>query len=300
VGSTVNGCGAYNSDMDLCCYIPGQNSGNRQYAIRALRRIQKSFFRKTKFMKHCQLIQAKVPILRIEMAGEFEGLDIDLNVNNCAGIYNSYLLHYYARVDDRCPTLCLLVKNWAKINGVADAMSGFLNSYSLILLCIHFLQAVVKPAILPNLQHVFPDLFSGQRALDYCLLFQDLNMIYPDPRNNKSTVGELLIAFFDYYAKFDFDNYAISVARGTHFPRSELEESSQRYKIFVEEPYDFRNTARCVTHDWNYDLIRETFRSARQLFLGKKKPDLRNLGITELYSRPAKEVTPTIQNGFVG
>lgn len=81
----------------------------------------------------------------------------------------------FFRVDDRFPALCLLIKHWAKRNSISDAMSGMLNSYSLILLVIHFLQVAIKPAILPNLQDCFPELFSDFRPLSQCALFQELD-----------------------------------------------------------------------------------------------------------------------------
>lgn len=120
--------------------------------------------------------------------GNYKSLEVDLNINNLAGVYNSYLLHYYSRlktiffqlyfflrIDDRFPALCLLIKHWAKRNGIAEAMSGTLNSYSLILLVIHFLQVAIKPTILPNLQDCFPELFRDTRPLDECALFQELD-----------------------------------------------------------------------------------------------------------------------------
>lgn len=125
--------------------------------------------------------------------GNYRNLEVDLNVNNFAGIYNSYLLHYYSRleitkftkiinsfrIDDRFPALCLLVKHWAKRNKIGDAMNGFLNSYSIILLVIHFLQVAITPAILPNLQALYPELFHEKRPLNECALFQTLPVRYP-------------------------------------------------------------------------------------------------------------------------
>ncbi|KAI6203356.1 hypothetical protein M3Y94_00546800 [Aphelenchoides besseyi] len=281
VGSTVNGCGSYDSDMDLCCVVSGYiHDGNlRSFGIRTLRKIRKHLFQSydQEIMNKCEFIQAKVPILRIEFKDRFNTLQVDLNINNEAGIRNSHLLHYYSRVDDRFPALCLLIKHWAKEHGIADAAIGFLNSYSLILLCLHYLQAVVSPPILPNLQTLFPEQFSDFVELNSTSLFLDLERRYPDPKLNTMSVGELLIGMFDYYSKFDFDNWAISVRKGRTFKRCELCSSTDRFCMFIEEPYDLNNTARCVTDRENFDVIMETFRSARRHFLGKKKPDLRSI-----------------------
>jgi DNA polymerase sigma len=46
-----------------------------------------------------ELIPAKVPILKLAVKepNKTDILEIDINCNNVAGIYNSHLLHYYAR-----------------------------------------------------------------------------------------------------------------------------------------------------------------------------------------------------------
>uniref|UniRef100_A0A0R3RVM5 PAP-associated domain-containing protein n=1 Tax=Elaeophora elaphi TaxID=1147741 RepID=A0A0R3RVM5_9BILA len=271
VGSTVNGCGSYNSDMDLCICQPYKNhsfEASRSYSIHVLRKLHKKFITNWRQMfKTCQYIPAKVPIIKLEMAAPYEELEIDINCNNVAGIYNSHLLHYYSRVDDRFPALCLLVKHWAINAGINNAMMGTLNSYSLILMVLHFLQCGTFPPVLPNLQFLYPSLFNATCSLDSLELFRDLPYPLPPRELNSETVGELLIAFFDYYARFDFKNRAISIRNGCVYGRDLLADSTMRFKIFIEEPYDQKNTARCVTSIENLQLIREAFTSARNAFL---------------------------------
>ncbi|VDM45763.1 unnamed protein product [Toxocara canis] len=271
VGSTVNGCGAYNSDMDLCLCLPDSVYGydtDRDYGVRVLKKVFRVLAYHSKgLVRQCHCIPAKVPILKLEMGNEYSELEIDINCNNVAGIYNSHLLHYYARIDDRFPALCLLVKHWAINAGINDAMSGTFNSYSLILMVLHFLQCATMPPVLPNLQQLHPDIFNGCCGLENLELFRSLPPL-PARELNRSTVGELLIAFFDYYAKFDFANKAISVHRGCVFDRSDLAISTRRFKVFIEEPFDHQNTARCVTRLENLRLIKRAFISARNAFLG--------------------------------
>ncbi|VDK46090.1 unnamed protein product [Anisakis simplex] len=265
VGSTVNGCGAYNSDMDLCLCLPHPALGydtDRQYAIP---------------------YHLSVPILKLEMGGPYSELEIDINCNNVAGIYNSHLLHYYSRIDDCFPALCLVVKHWAIIANINDAMSGTLNR--LVLPFNDFAAIVVNmcctmPPVLPNLQELNPDIFNAPRGVEQLELFRDVPQLPQRPLNHAS-VGELLIAFFDYYSKFDFDTKAISVARGCVFDRSELAAETKRYKIFIEEPFDHQNTARCVTRVERLRAIKTAFISARNAFLGPTSgpPKLANIGV---------------------
>lgn len=43
-----------------------------------------------------QLIEAKIPILRITFNAPFDDITVDLNANNPVGIKNTHLLYYYA------------------------------------------------------------------------------------------------------------------------------------------------------------------------------------------------------------
>jgi hypothetical protein len=44
--------------------------------------------------------------------------------------------------------------------------------------------------------------------------------------------------------------------------------SSARFRLYIEEPFDFQNTARCVTGEEEWRSIREAFGRARNAFLG--------------------------------
>ncbi|VDN01447.1 unnamed protein product [Thelazia callipaeda] len=270
VGSTVNGCGSYNSDMDLCLCQPQANPAvnAHSFAIGVLKKLYKKFVMNWREMfKRCNYIPAKVPIIKLEMAAPYEELEIDINCNNIAGIYNSHLLHYYSRIDDRFPAICLLVKHWAINAGINNPMTGTLNSYSLILMVLHFLQCGSLPPVLPNLQFLYPNLFNATCSVDDLELFRELPYPLPTREINTETVGELLLAFFDYYARFDFKNKAISIRNGCIYSRTNLPGNTVRFKIFIEEPYDQKNTARCVTSIDNLNLIRKAFIAARDAFL---------------------------------
>ncbi|EPB70247.1 PAP/25A associated domain protein [Ancylostoma ceylanicum] len=256
VGSTVNGCGSYNSDMDLCLCIPmgSENvySSERMAAVKILRRLNTIIKGKPslrKIVRKSEVIPAKVPIIKMALHPPYEELDLDININNTAGIYNSHLIHYYSLLDSRFPAICLLVKHWAITNGIGDAASGSFNSYSLILLVLHYFQCGVQPAVLPNLQHVYPEVFGCTPPLE-----RPLNM---------QTVGELLVGFFHYYATFDFENMAISMRNACVFSRTELKPDTFLFRVFIEEPFDRNNTARCVTKSYVMDRIERAFRQAR-------------------------------------
>jgi DNA polymerase sigma len=121
-----------------------------------------------------RLIRARVPILRFFMNADLvtPPLQVDINVNNVVTIYNTHLLWYYsmckccewcARImiicmhadDPRVRPFVQCVKSWARAHGVADSLHARLSSYSLVLMCINYLQ-VQCPPVLPSLQALHP------------------------------------------------------------------------------------------------------------------------------------------------
>ncbi|KAK6058432.1 PAP/25A associated domain protein [Cooperia oncophora] len=225
----------------------------------------------------CRMLNFQVPIIKMALNPPYQELDLDININNVAGIYNSHLIHYYSLLDQRFPAVCLLVKHWAITNGIGDAATGSFNSYSLILLVLHYFQCGVQPAVLPNLQHLYPEKFGSTPPLSELHLFQPLSYLHRPL--NKQTIGELLVGFFHYYASFDFENIAISMRNSHIFPRSSMPPETLVYRIFIEEPFDRNNTARCVTKSYVMDRIQRAFRQARDAF-SKYPPSLERIKVT--------------------
>ncbi|KAK0410141.1 hypothetical protein QR680_004971 [Steinernema hermaphroditum] len=262
VGSTLNGCGSFNSDLDMCLCIKnpqGYYDDNRSNGVKILRRIWNIFKNlRPPFMKDIEFIsKAKASVTCL-----------------CP------LFYTFFRIDDRFGSLCLLIKHWAINNDIQDAMTGTFNSYSLILMVLHFLQTGCSPPVLPNLQFLFREQFTGEIPLEELSLFEDLP---PWPRKavNKQSIGELVIGFFEYYSNFDFDHIGISVHRGDIFHRNDLPESSERFKLYIEEPFDGQNTARCITKTENFNKILNAIMRARNAFLGDgaQAPRLRSIGV---------------------
>jgi hypothetical protein len=56
-----------------------------------------------------------------------------------------------------------------------------------------------------------------------------------------------------------------------------LAENTDRFKIYIEEPFDGQNTARCVTSEENWGIILSVLEEAVKSFSYPNKPNLKNV-----------------------
>uniref|UniRef100_A0A8C5WRB7 polynucleotide adenylyltransferase n=1 Tax=Laticauda laticaudata TaxID=8630 RepID=A0A8C5WRB7_LATLA len=249
VGSSLNGFGTRSSDGDLCLVVKEEpvSTGKKM--------LQEVFiFFTASYIERPQLIRAKVPIVKFR--DKVSCMDFDLNVNNVAGIRNTFLLRTYAYIENRVRPLALVVKKWANFHGINDASRGTLNSYSLVLMVLHYLQTLPEP-ILPSLQKNYPESFDPTMQLH--LVHRAPCTIPPYISKNQSTLGDLLLGFLKYYAtEFDWNNQMISVREGKAIPRLDGIEWRNKF-ICIEEPFDRTNTARAVHEKQKFDVITDEF-----------------------------------------
>ncbi|NXB83714.1 GLD2 polymerase, partial [Vidua chalybeata] len=278
VGSSLNGFGTRTSDGDLCLVVKEEpipiflmnfNStfqvNQKTEARRILSLVQKLFSTKLcNYIERPQLIRAKVPIVKFR---DKVNVDFDLNVNNVIGIRNTFLLRSYAFIENRVRPLVLVVKKWASFHEINDASRGTLNSYSLVLMVLHYLQTLPEP-ILPSLQKNYPECFDPTMQLHF--VHQAPRTIPPYVSKNGSSLGDLLIGFFKYYAtEFDWSHQMISVREAKAIARPDGIEWRNKF-ICVEEPFDGTNTARAVHEKQKFDMIRGEFAQAWRLLRDKK------------------------------
>ncbi|NXU20462.1 GLD2 polymerase, partial [Pardalotus punctatus] len=286
VGSSLNGFGTHTSDGDLCLVVKEEpipifffnfntifQVNQKTEARRILSLVQKLFNTKLcNYIERPQLIRAKVPIVKfrdkVRQVFCSVNVDFDLNVNNVIGIRNTFLLRTYAFIENRVRPLVLVVKKWASFHEINDASRGTLNSYSLVLMVLHYLQ-------------------SNDRQLSYCEKYMhlgecfdpamQLHLVHQAPRTippyiskNGSSLGDLLIGFFKYYAtEFDWNHQMISVREAKAVPRPDGTEWRNKF-ICVEEPFDGTNTARAVHEKQKFDMIRGELAQAWRLLRDKK------------------------------
>ncbi|NXU47702.1 GLD2 polymerase, partial [Turnix velox] len=283
VGSSLNGFGTRSSDGDLCLVVKEEpvmmptfflntmfQVNQKTEARHILSLLQKLFSTKLcNYIDRPQLIRAKVPIVKFrdKVRQVFCCVEFDLNVNNVVGIRNTFLLRTYAYIENRVRPLVLVVKKWASFHEINDASRGTLSSYSLVLMVLHYLQTLPEP-ILPSLQKNYPESFDPTMQLH--LVHQAPRTIPPYRSKNGSSLGDLLIGFFKYYAtEFDWSHQMISVREAKAIPRPDGTEWRNKF-ICVEEPFDGTNTARAVHEKLKFDIIKSVFLKSWQVLRDKK------------------------------
>ncbi|XP_052632962.1 poly(A) RNA polymerase GLD2 [Harpia harpyja] len=266
VGSSLNGFGTRSSDGDLCLVVKEEPVNQKTEARHILSLVQKLFSTKlSSYIERPQLIRAKVPIVKFR--DKVSCVEFDLNVNNVVGIRNTFLLRTYAYIENRVRPLVLVVKKWASFHELNDASRGTLSSYTLVLMVLHYLQTLPEP-ILPSLQKNYPESFDPTMQLH--LVHQAPCTIPPYLSKNGSSLGDLLIGFFKYYAtEFDWSRQMISIREAKAIPRPDGIEWRNKF-ICVEEPFDRTNTARAVHEKHKFDIIKGEILKSWQVLRDKK------------------------------
>ncbi|KNC86500.1 hypothetical protein SARC_01371 [Sphaeroforma arctica JP610] len=190
---------------------------------------------------------ARVPIIKFVHSPT--GYECDICINNTLAVQNTTLLRLYALFDRRARELMLAVKWWAKRRGVNNSAGGTLSSYAYVIMTIHFLQHV---KVLPNLQDARLCRDNAAKHSDGAVFCEDLKraervLAYRNP----STIGELLMQFFNYYAfNFSISEQAVTI-RASQLRKKTYRPSTQqrRWRITVEDPFENEHDLGSVVFD---------------------------------------------------
>ncbi|CAF2495749.1 unnamed protein product [Rotaria sp. Silwood2] len=260
VGSSANGFATEDTDADICIVISSYPIDQKREAVKFLE-ITRRALRKKIFAGGCDLIRARVPILRF--TDYATRLKCDVNINNITGIRNTDLLRFYAETDPRVAPLVLTLKSWAKFHNINDASQKTLSSYSITLMCLFYLQAIAKPSVVPVWQALLPNRFDVNIPVANLKRNDEPKLIWRS--DNHQTLGELFIGFLKFFAKdFRYDRHAISVRMGCLIDKDDfLDNDVTNYGqvlLAIEEPFDLTNTARSVYDDDEFERIVRVFR----------------------------------------
>jgi len=174
-GSSANGFGSPNSDLDLCLQVNGSSSFSNESGVEAMASLATKFTEAGMHDVNTDRLTARIPIVKFNFPyveyGETIMVECDLSLQNPLACLNTSLLHAYSK---NFPSTCVLasvIKRWAKNRDINEPSRHTLSSYGYVLMLLYFLTAsestedgfVLTPEntkntapILPNLQWVDP------------------------------------------------------------------------------------------------------------------------------------------------
>lgn len=144
------------------------------------------------------------------------GVQCDINFSAQLALQNTHLLRCYSLTDPRVRPLVLFVKHWAKVRGINTPYRGTLSSYGYVLMVMHYLINIARPAVCPNLQLMAPPAEQNMtpeqiESTTECKgrdirFWRDAEQISSAAQQghltqNTESIGLLIRGFFEYYAQ---------------------------------------------------------------------------------------------------
>jgi len=241
-GSIVNNFMTEWGDIDICI-IPKDNN-----LIQSFWEYLEEIKNESVNVQKCanfNLLERYPRFLILKMIDIEKNIELDITVQNILPILNTRLIRLYSLLDQRFHIFGIFLKFWVKKNHIHGALDKFLTSYALLILIIHYLQNIAEPKILPILQQVenikkeYKYHFEQKELTTNIYFEEDIDKIsnymniINDKKENNSTVVDLLIGFFEFYA-YKYDHYLISISRSDKKHVAEDETAA----FPIEDPFD--------------------------------------------------------------
>lgn len=210
-GSTTTGLFFPDSDVDIFVELPSQQ--NRKTSSLGLVYKARNILEmpvNTSFMNIIVIPKGKVPIVKcIHLE---TNIHCDFHFTNLLGVCNSNLIKYYISLDETIKPLMMILKLWAKINGL---MRRNFNSYSVIIMCVFYLQKCFSMPSVKDLQkNAKPENMHGFWNASF------LHLPYHNEDIRGVKIIDLLIGFFEFYLHFDFSTNIICPFLGYEIPKT--------------------------------------------------------------------------------
>lgn len=245
-GSITTGLGIKTSDADCFINIPGQyRVPNGNYVNKAKRVLMQH---PDTFAEILAIPRANTPIVKFFHIPTSTNCDVTFKTP--LGAQNSRLVAFLLHSDPRLLPMAVLIKYWAKVHDLSG--TGKLTNYALTLMIVFYLQQL-PIALLPSVEWLQAAGGAAYLVDGWDTGFRADSAL--PPTANTSSIAELLGGFFEYYAKFNFDDLVICPYFGTPVKKELFKDTAkmpnefQRYKTNVLNNYALPlryQTAFCV------------------------------------------------------
>ena len=218
-------------------------------------------------------LQTSGQLSYIKLKDNVSQVDVTLFLNDDNSVRNTSLIRDYGKIDWRFPRLAMVLKQWARANGLCEGSA--ISGHSLTLMTIHYLQ-VCKPPVLPRLQAFNPNRYDPSVPLDKSF---GTWRRFPNHwrSNNADSLRQLLTGLFHYYdSEFNFAEQIVSIDEESILKRADLvaatadQSSSEQWSsspLCIRDPYSKANTAHAVQSK-DLSLLGELVQSAWSALTG--------------------------------
>ncbi|KAJ7405176.1 hypothetical protein WISP_141541 [Willisornis vidua] len=241
-GSSKNGFGFKQSDLDICMTIDGLETAEGLDCIRIIEDLAKVLKKQSGLKNVLPITTAKVPIVKFDHIRS--GLEVDISLYNTLALHNTRLLSSYAAIDPRVKYLCYTMKVFTKMCDIGDASRGSLSSYAYTLMVLYFLQQR-NPPVIPVLQEIYKEPRKPEILVDGWNVYffdkiEELSVVWPDYGKNSESVGQLWLGLLRFYTEeFDFKEHVICIRRKNLLTTFKKQWTSKY--IVIEDPFDLNH-----------------------------------------------------------
>ncbi|XP_074425019.1 terminal uridylyltransferase 7 isoform X1 [Larus michahellis] len=266
-GSSKNGFGFKQSDLDICMTMDGLETAEGLDCIRIIEDLANVLKKQTGLRNVLPITTAKVPIVKFFHVRS--GLEVDISLYNTLALHNTRLLSTYAAIDPRVKYLCYTMKVFTKICDIGDASRGSLSSYAYTLMVLYFLQQR-NPPVIPVLQEIYKEPKKPEILVDGWNVYffdkiEELSVVWPDCGKNTESVGQLWLGLLRFYTEeFDFKEHVICIRRKNLLTTFKKQWTSKY--IVIEDPFDLNHNLGAGLSRKMTNFIMKAFINGRRVF----------------------------------
>ncbi|KAM5329958.1 terminal uridylyltransferase 7 isoform 1-T3 [Glossophaga mutica] len=266
-GSSKNGFGFKQSDLDICMTINGLETAEGLDCVRTIEELARVLKKHSGLRNILPITTAKVPIVKFFHLRS--GLEVDISLYNTLALHNTRLLAAYSAIDPRVKYLCYTMKVFTKMCDIGDASRGSLSSYAYTLMVLYFLQQR-NPPVIPVLQEIYkgekkPEIFVDGWNIYFFDQIDELPTCWPEYGKNTESVGQLWLGLLRFYTEeFDFKEHVISIRRKSMLTTFKKQWTSKY--IVIEDPFDLNHNLGAGLSRKMTNFIMKAFINGRRVF----------------------------------
>lgn len=142
-GSSANGFGSPNSDLDMCLQLPEGLTLTGEVGMNAMIKLAEKLEEGGMINVDTARLTARIPVIKFDCVVETDGIkstiECDISMQNPLACINTSLLYSYSLITPAVRILAAVVKRWASRRNINDPSHHTLSSYGYIIMLLHFL-----------------------------------------------------------------------------------------------------------------------------------------------------------------